>query len=108
MIRRPPRSTLFPYTTLFRSAGIAGGEGKVGSLRSGDGDAGEVQRRVPVVGQRDVLRGAGGAHALLTERAASGGERGSRGRHTGASQGHRLRATPGIVGDGHRSGSWAG
>src|SRR5256885_9858539 len=26
MIRRPPRSTLFPYTTLFRSHGIAGGE----------------------------------------------------------------------------------
>src|SRR3712207_9326892 len=24
MIRRPPRSTLFPYTTLFRSAGFAG------------------------------------------------------------------------------------
>src|SRR5688572_32441483 len=24
MIRRPPRSTLFPYTTLFRSAPIAG------------------------------------------------------------------------------------
>src|SRR5258708_32621453 len=24
MIRRPPRSTLFPYTTLFRSVGIAG------------------------------------------------------------------------------------
>src|SRR3712207_7411438 len=24
MIRRPPRSTLFPYTTLFRSAAIAG------------------------------------------------------------------------------------
>src|SRR3712207_7040979 len=23
MIRRPPRSTLFPYTTLFRSGGIA-------------------------------------------------------------------------------------
>src|SRR5256885_12080081 len=23
MIRRPPRSTLFPYTTLFRSCGIA-------------------------------------------------------------------------------------
>src|SRR3712207_4111645 len=32
MIRRPPRSTLFPYTTLFRShereGGIVGGEGK--------------------------------------------------------------------------------
>src|SRR3712207_9556936 len=26
MIRRPPRSTLFPYTTLFRSAGKAGAE----------------------------------------------------------------------------------
>src|SRR2546430_16593347 len=24
MIRRPPRSTLFPYTTLFRSSGIVG------------------------------------------------------------------------------------
>src|SRR3712207_7904370 len=24
MIRRPPRSTLFPYTTLFRSVGYAG------------------------------------------------------------------------------------
>src|SRR3712207_7834093 len=23
MIRRPPRSTLFPYTTLFRSSGVA-------------------------------------------------------------------------------------
>src|SRR3712207_8395735 len=26
MIRRPPRSTLFPYTTLFRSAALSGGE----------------------------------------------------------------------------------
>src|SRR2546427_8612188 len=26
MIRRPPRSTLFPYTTLFRSAGLPGDE----------------------------------------------------------------------------------
>src|SRR2546426_8265987 len=25
MIRRPPRSTLFPYTTLFRSQGVEGG-----------------------------------------------------------------------------------
>src|SRR2546425_9517100 len=25
MIRRPPRSTLFPYTTLFRSLRVAGG-----------------------------------------------------------------------------------
>src|SRR3712207_7691916 len=27
MIRRPPRSTLFPYTTLFRSGFCAGNEG---------------------------------------------------------------------------------
>src|SRR5256885_8585755 len=30
MIRRPPRSTLFPYTTLFRSQIGAGGERVVG------------------------------------------------------------------------------
>src|SRR2546430_17322321 len=28
MIRRPPRSTLFPYTTLFRSGRIIGREGR--------------------------------------------------------------------------------
>src|SRR3712207_7752157 len=28
MIRRPPRSTLFPYTTLFRSKGCKGAEGE--------------------------------------------------------------------------------
>src|SRR3712207_8850136 len=26
MIRRPPRSTLFPYTTLFRSLGVTGAD----------------------------------------------------------------------------------
>src|SRR3712207_5980416 len=30
MIRRPPRSTLFPYTTLFRSVFLEGGEGGAG------------------------------------------------------------------------------
>src|SRR2546429_5883280 len=29
MIRRPPRSTLFPYTTLFRSRSVAGSAMKV-------------------------------------------------------------------------------
>src|SRR3712207_8938664 len=28
MIRRPPRSTLFPYTTLFRSRGVVDGGGE--------------------------------------------------------------------------------
>src|SRR3712207_8340265 len=31
MIRRPPRSTLFPYTTLFRSHALAGGNGQAES-----------------------------------------------------------------------------
>src|SRR3712207_8826188 len=30
MIRRPPRSTLFPYTTLFRSGGGGFGGGRIG------------------------------------------------------------------------------
>src|SRR3712207_7773002 len=29
MIRRPPRSTLFPYTTLFRSIGYSGARRKI-------------------------------------------------------------------------------
>src|SRR2546430_10941258 len=31
MIRRPPRSTLFPYTTLFRSRGYARESGRIAS-----------------------------------------------------------------------------
>src|SRR3712207_8341022 len=31
MIRRPPRSTLFPYTTLFRSARIGLGDSRFGA-----------------------------------------------------------------------------
>src|SRR2546430_8220649 len=34
MIRRPPRSTLFPYTTLFRSRPIAQGESCVAVFRA--------------------------------------------------------------------------
>src|SRR5260221_9096154 len=34
MIRRPPRSTLFPYTTLFRSYDRLGGEQLLAGLRS--------------------------------------------------------------------------
>src|SRR3712207_6920110 len=32
MIRRPPRSTLFPYTTLFRSLGVTGREEQSGGV----------------------------------------------------------------------------
>src|SRR3712207_7987495 len=43
MIRRPPRSTLFPYTTLFRSAGVdAGDDGRAaGALESAELSRGE-------------------------------------------------------------------
>src|SRR3712207_9052774 len=47
MIRRPPRSTLFPYTTLFRSvdedaAFFEGGRQEVDDLLSEDGDVTHV------------------------------------------------------------------
>src|SRR3712207_7445124 len=35
MIRRPPRSTLFPYTTLFRSAVLVAGEQSLAFLLQG-------------------------------------------------------------------------
>src|SRR3989441_5332609 len=39
MIRRPPRSTLFPYTTLFRSYALIGAATGGGLYRSDDGGA---------------------------------------------------------------------
>src|SRR3712207_8155544 len=41
MIRRPPRSTLFPYTTLFRSA-------RLGALRERLARSGETSVRIPL------------------------------------------------------------
>src|SRR3712207_6853171 len=38
MIRRPPRSTLFPYTTLFRSKGTAEQLAKVDALALAEAD----------------------------------------------------------------------
>src|SRR3712207_8187256 len=61
MIRRPPRSTLFPYTTLFRSArpGRVAGRGRpahrqlVGELGAmDDGALGRPGRRAVVAGLR--------------------------------------------------------
>src|SRR3712207_8694284 len=49
MIRRPPRSTLFPYTTLFRSAGTASGPGvQRGFLH--EGHEGAAMMLVPTLG----------------------------------------------------------
>src|SRR2546430_6862046 len=50
MIRRPPRSPLFPYTTLFRSSGwelILLSPAGVGALLGCEGDAGCERERFP-------------------------------------------------------------
>src|SRR2546425_8833274 len=57
MIRRPPRSTLFPYTTLFRSLAAIGGENQV--VRFGHqhpGDSGQTRDRAKVRAGRTVDR----------------------------------------------------
>src|SRR5437764_10822135 len=54
MIRRPPRSTLFPYTTLFRS--------QAGPVPGGRGGPGH-QGRHPARAGRARLRGAGGGRS---------------------------------------------
>src|SRR5256885_3510775 len=44
MIRRPPRSTLFPYTTLFRSrAGLEGDAAPAAAHGAGDGVPGRAR-----------------------------------------------------------------
>src|SRR3712207_8012231 len=50
MIRRPPRSTLFPYTTLFRSPGPIPGQPPEAAGRDDEalpGAQGESSRRLP-------------------------------------------------------------
>src|SRR2546426_8476954 len=59
MIRRPPRSTLFPYTTLFRSkpepvSERAAGRNEIESER--DRRAGQVDRGRPSSGERGPVR----------------------------------------------------
>src|SRR3712207_7780648 len=66
MIRRPPRSTLFPYTTLFRSLALL--EGSQQADASADASADDLQPGHAVGGDRirsgchgvqDTARGAG-------------------------------------------------
>src|SRR5256885_12145863 len=51
MIRRPPRSTLFPYTTLFRSGRRARGR-RVGAPRQGRSRGAPHGKRAPGVSVR--------------------------------------------------------
>src|SRR2546426_3934309 len=58
MIRRPPRSTLFPYTTLFRSVHLVRGE-CTGTELAGERKAqrvGAPAREVPLVARRAERR----------------------------------------------------
>src|SRR2546430_11873112 len=50
MIRRPPRSTLFPYTTLFRSLALGGLPRRRHARGSSARDAGPSGRRSSVLG----------------------------------------------------------
>src|SRR3712207_7173163 len=57
MIRRPPRSTLFPYTTLFRSRHVPHPAVLGGADRGGGARAGHRRRVDDHAGQGDRLRG---------------------------------------------------
>src|SRR3712207_8342836 len=65
MIRRPPRSTLFPYTTLFRSDGHRLRQGAAGGTAAGRRRRAQGVRRarqggVPRVPRRRRVRGVQG------------------------------------------------
>src|SRR5258707_3592826 len=57
MIRRPPRSTLFPYTTLFRSVGV--GSSALGNVK--------VETSPDWAGAESVPRGVPPLHCAVTD-----------------------------------------
>src|SRR2546430_17047939 len=65
MIRRPPRSTLFPYTTLFRSVEQQGPA--VGELEAADAALGGAGERAALMAEQlrldQILGNRGGVHA---------------------------------------------
>src|SRR2546422_3421680 len=73
MIRRPPRSTLFPYTTLFRSpsvpARLAGGGADTARVQRSSGHGGQPARRSSRRSERLVpdSRAARGGRAARSE-----------------------------------------
>src|SRR5256886_12659288 len=76
MIRRPPRSTLFPYTTLFRSevGTVAGGEGLEALERAGRLEGLRVQLDAGVRGE-DAGAAARGFLGVARVRRAVGAEK---------------------------------
>src|SRR3712207_8739716 len=57
MIRRPPRSTLFPYTTLFRSVAVAVGAGFTGRMTLGQRSLRWRDVRAYIAALKALLRG---------------------------------------------------
>src|SRR3712207_7624820 len=71
MIRRPPRSTLFPYTTLFRSLGEAGdvaGHLALELVHGVDGRLGAADVADAPAGHGEALRVAVEGEGLVEER----------------------------------------
>src|SRR3989449_3333585 len=83
MIRRPPRSTLFPYTTLFRSGPIS--EHALARLWSAAGEQGEADRRRKP-GDRYAAHGFPAFMPVLTAQA----DRGDEGRGESCRDGPRV------------------
>src|SRR2546425_12043167 len=68
MIRRPPRSTLFPYTTLFRSPRAHGAAQAHAARRALDGARADAGARDLRDREPDEPRGGGGRAARRAER----------------------------------------
>src|SRR2546422_4968386 len=54
MIRRPPRSTLFPYTTLFRSGAVVGGLDQWKTLRDGTPEQARAEAQDAIAQTRGI------------------------------------------------------
>src|SRR2546430_15282387 len=79
MIRPPPRSTLFPYTTLFRSRRINRHESHVAGRRGFGGGERQSHTRAREGEEGEQEGGAAGVHACtLTGRPRAGGARSTR------------------------------
>src|SRR3712207_8864789 len=70
MIRRPPRSTLFPYTTLFRSHGGEDGLllGHGGELQRDQGTGDWLQRGNSALGARGLAEQGADGHVVVRDR----------------------------------------
>src|ERR1043166_4060514 len=89
MIRRPPRSTLFPYTTLFGSILVSDDKGKAAEIiallcSSGIGVVGIVPVHAPPFAGRDRILTIGIENAVIVRMGRFGGSQ------IAARTGHRL------------------